>query len=226
MLPKTGIYDALEPKLNAGEVELLDILELQEQLLTLVVRNGRIDHQPGDHDDYANATAGALWLVSGQGNTAVIAEPIVVVAAYNRFEAIGGLTYSRFPSDMVKDNFMELNSMQTSDLSVNKRKTRQPPEAVIVEATFERAVDPLPKKVQAATVRPTAQKVIDPQPEEVIAELEGNLSAARARQTAITAERKAISLAAHMGSPKDRTRLDQLNQRLHQARVNKAMGPS
>ena len=92
MLPKTGIYDALEPKLNAGEVELLDILELQEQLLTLVVRNGRIDHQPGDHDDYANATAGALWLVSGQCNSAVIAEPIVVVAAYNRFEPIGGLT--------------------------------------------------------------------------------------------------------------------------------------
>jgi hypothetical protein len=48
MLPKTGIYDALEPKLNAGEVELLDITELQEQLLTLIVRSGRIDHQPGD----------------------------------------------------------------------------------------------------------------------------------------------------------------------------------
>jgi hypothetical protein len=92
MLPKTGIYDALEPKLNAGEIELLEITELQEQLLTLIVRNGRIDHQPGDHDDYANAAAGALWLVSGQCNSAVIAEPIVVVAGYNRFHAIGGLT--------------------------------------------------------------------------------------------------------------------------------------
>jgi hypothetical protein len=92
MLPKTGIYDALEPKLNAGEIELLDITELQEQLLTLIVRNGRIDHQPGDHDDFANAAAGALWLVSAQCNSAVIAEPIVVVAGYNRFDAIGGLT--------------------------------------------------------------------------------------------------------------------------------------
>jgi hypothetical protein len=92
MLPKTGIYDALEPKLNAGEIELLDIVELQEQLLTLIVRNGRIDHQPGGHDDHANAAAGALWLVSGRGNSAVIAEPIVVVAGYNRFDAIGGLT--------------------------------------------------------------------------------------------------------------------------------------
>src|SRR3984893_12388515 len=91
MLPKTGIYDALEPKLNAGEIELLDITELQEQLLTLIVRNGRIDHQPGDHDDFANAAAGALWLVSAQCNSAVIAEPIVVVAGYNRFNAIGGL---------------------------------------------------------------------------------------------------------------------------------------
>src|SRR5215468_8922479 len=84
MLPKTGIYDALEPKLNAGEVELLDIPELQEQLLTLVIRNGKIDHQPGDHDDYANAAAGALWLVSGQADAAVIGTPIIVVGGYNR----------------------------------------------------------------------------------------------------------------------------------------------
>jgi hypothetical protein len=92
MLPKTGIYDALEPKLNAGEVELLDIPELQEQLLTLIVRSGRIDHQPGDHDDFANAAAGALWLVAGAANAAIIAEPIVVVGGYGRFDGIGGLT--------------------------------------------------------------------------------------------------------------------------------------
>jgi hypothetical protein len=92
MLPKTGIYDALEPKLNAGEVELLDITELQEQLLTLVIRNGRIDHQPGDHDDYANAAAGALWMVAPEADGAVIAEPIVVISGYNRFDPIGGRT--------------------------------------------------------------------------------------------------------------------------------------
>jgi hypothetical protein len=92
MLPKTGIYDALEPKLNAGEVELLDITELQEQLLTLVIRNGKIDHQPGDHDDFANAAAGALWMVAPEADGAVIAEPIVVISGYNRFDAIGGRT--------------------------------------------------------------------------------------------------------------------------------------
>jgi hypothetical protein len=58
---KSEIYDAFEPKLNAGEVELLDDGKLQEQLLTLVIRGGgKIDHQPGDHDDWANAACGAI----------------------------------------------------------------------------------------------------------------------------------------------------------------------
>ena len=61
---KSDIYDAFEPKLNAGEVELLDLAELQEQLLTLVVRGSKIDHQSGDHDDWANAACGALVLAA------------------------------------------------------------------------------------------------------------------------------------------------------------------
>jgi hypothetical protein len=62
---KADLYDAFEPKLNAGEVELLDSPKLQEQLLTLVVgRSGKIDHLAGDHDDYANAAAGALVLAT------------------------------------------------------------------------------------------------------------------------------------------------------------------
>jgi hypothetical protein len=60
---KSDLYDDLEPRLNAGEIELLDVAELQEQLLTLVYRGSKIDHQPGDHDDHANAAAGALLLV-------------------------------------------------------------------------------------------------------------------------------------------------------------------
>jgi phage terminase large subunit-like protein len=63
---KSEIYDAFEPKLNAGEVELLDDGKLQEQLLTLVIRGGKIDHQSGDHDDYANAAAGALVFSSAR----------------------------------------------------------------------------------------------------------------------------------------------------------------
>jgi hypothetical protein len=65
-LSKSELYDAFEPKLNAGEVELLDDGKLQEQLLTLVIRGGKIDHQSGDHDDFANAAVGALLLVAGK----------------------------------------------------------------------------------------------------------------------------------------------------------------
>jgi hypothetical protein len=63
---KAEIYDEFEPRLNAGEVELLDDGKLQEQLLTLVIRGGKIDHQNGDHDDLANAAAGALVLASAR----------------------------------------------------------------------------------------------------------------------------------------------------------------
>lgn len=79
--PKSVIYDAFEPKLNAGEVELLDLGDLQEQLLTLVVKpGGKIDHQAGDHDDWANAAAGALWLAHSANaeQPAPIVAPIVV----------------------------------------------------------------------------------------------------------------------------------------------------
>jgi hypothetical protein len=57
----------LGPPLNAGEIELLDVPKLQEQLLTLVVRGSRIDHQPGDHDDYSNSY---LREICGEGITA------------------------------------------------------------------------------------------------------------------------------------------------------------
>jgi hypothetical protein len=58
------LYEAFEPRLNAGEVELLDIPELNEQLMTLVVRGRSVTHQPGDHDDWSNAACGALNLAA------------------------------------------------------------------------------------------------------------------------------------------------------------------
>jgi hypothetical protein len=66
----TEIYEAFEPRLNAGEVELLDVPELQEQLMCLVIRGSKVDHQSGDHDDFANAACGALGLAAegGQGS--------------------------------------------------------------------------------------------------------------------------------------------------------------
>lgn len=66
-LTKHQLYEALEPKINAGEVELLDLPRLQEQLLGLVVRGKKIDHLPGEHDDWINAAAGALYVAGRSG---------------------------------------------------------------------------------------------------------------------------------------------------------------
>ena len=50
--------------LNACEVELPDLPKLQQQLLGLVWRGRKIDHQQGEHDDWANVVAGAVWSAS------------------------------------------------------------------------------------------------------------------------------------------------------------------
>jgi hypothetical protein len=64
----TEIYESFEPRLNAGEVRLLDEPTLVEQLLTLVVRGAKIGHEPGSHDDFANAACGAINLAVGKGH--------------------------------------------------------------------------------------------------------------------------------------------------------------
>lgn len=72
--PKSTLYEALEPRLNAGQVVLLDVPTLEQQLLGLVWRGGRIDHQAGEHDDYANALAGVVRvLVAGRDAVAAAA---------------------------------------------------------------------------------------------------------------------------------------------------------
>ena len=66
-LTATEIYEAFEPRLNAGEVRLLDEPTLVEQLLTLVVKGAKITHETGSHDDHANAACGAINLAAGAG---------------------------------------------------------------------------------------------------------------------------------------------------------------
>ena len=61
---KSALYEALEPIVNAGGVVLLDVPLLEQQLLGLVWRGGKIDHQHGEHDDFANAVAGVVRLLS------------------------------------------------------------------------------------------------------------------------------------------------------------------
>jgi hypothetical protein len=62
---KSELYRGALPKLNSGQVELLDNKRLTAQLASLerrVSRGGRelIDHPPGGRDDIANAACGAL----------------------------------------------------------------------------------------------------------------------------------------------------------------------
>jgi hypothetical protein len=71
-LTKSQLYEALEPRVNAGEVELPDLPRLQEQLLTLVRRGARIDHQAGDRDDHANAAAGVVHQVLARAKLPLI----------------------------------------------------------------------------------------------------------------------------------------------------------
>lgn len=64
-LSKSEIYRDLLPRLNSGQVDLLDNRRLATQLLGLerrTARGGRdsIDHASGAHDDLANAAAGVL----------------------------------------------------------------------------------------------------------------------------------------------------------------------
>ena len=70
LLTRSELYAALEPLLNSGQVELLDVPLLAQQLIGLIRSSGsgravKIDHPPNEHDDWANAVAGAIHLVKG-----------------------------------------------------------------------------------------------------------------------------------------------------------------
>lgn len=86
-LTKSEIYEQLEPKINAAEVELLDEPVMIDQLLGLVMRGTKIDHLQGEHDDRINAAAGALLLARRR----------VEISAAN-FEVAESLVADEFPS--------------------------------------------------------------------------------------------------------------------------------
>jgi len=66
-LTKHELYEEFEPLLNSRRVQLIDHPRLHEQLLGLVIRGNRIDHQNGEHDDWPNAAAGACVIASKRG---------------------------------------------------------------------------------------------------------------------------------------------------------------
>lgn len=61
-LTRSQIYSAFEPLLNTGEIEMLDMSTLVQQLIGLVRKGIKIDAPSGEHEDHANAAAGALVL--------------------------------------------------------------------------------------------------------------------------------------------------------------------
>ncbi len=66
--PKSDLYRDLLPLVNSGEVDLLDLPVILNQLVGLERRTARggkdsIDHAPGGHDDVANSVAGLLTMV-------------------------------------------------------------------------------------------------------------------------------------------------------------------
>jgi hypothetical protein len=59
---RSQLYSAFEPMLNGGLVEMLDSPKLMQQLVSLIRRGIKIDAPSGEHEDHANAVAGALVL--------------------------------------------------------------------------------------------------------------------------------------------------------------------
>ena len=104
--PKSDIYGALLPLLNAGRAELLDLPRLAAQLVGLerrTARSGRdsIDHAPGGHDDIANAVAGAV--VAADAHKPLVISAAVLAAAakptlYSRTHGRVGLIGARGPT--------------------------------------------------------------------------------------------------------------------------------
>lgn len=91
-LNKSEIYRDFLPRLNSGEVDLLDNPRLTSQLLSLerrTARGGRdsIDHPPGGKDDLANAAAGALVYLSSARHQAPVAQ-------FGTWSTHGGITWA------------------------------------------------------------------------------------------------------------------------------------
>ena len=71
-LPTSKLYEALEPLLNGGRVLLPNVPELEQQLLGLIWRGGKIDHPGGEHDDYACVAAGLVHLLLGEQDVPIM----------------------------------------------------------------------------------------------------------------------------------------------------------
>jgi hypothetical protein len=107
--PKSDLYEAFEPRLNAGEVELLDHPAMIEQAVCLVWRGQRIDHEPGAHDDLINAVAGAVAVMVKPERDFLLDQPLGTVPA-KIFNADGWINQPPTPPVLPKQPMPTLPS--------------------------------------------------------------------------------------------------------------------
>jgi hypothetical protein len=89
---KSDLYRDALPLLNSRKCQLLDIRRLISQLHGLERRTARgrkdsIDHGPGQHDDVANAVAGAIVLASAHVRRLNFHIPVVASRPRGNFDA-------------------------------------------------------------------------------------------------------------------------------------------
>ena len=81
----SDLYEAIEPAINSGEVEFLDVPKLIDQWVSLIWRGNKIDHQGNGHDDYCTSAAGALLGVTERHGPMMVDH-----AAVEKFRAASG----------------------------------------------------------------------------------------------------------------------------------------
>jgi hypothetical protein len=94
---KSQLYEAFEPLLNGNRVVLLDVAAVEQQLLGLGWRGGKIDHANGEHDDWSNAAVGVLVLVTDEAETEISLPPPIIVGGYDPEQPWLGGGYSSDP---------------------------------------------------------------------------------------------------------------------------------
>ena len=129
---KSELYDALEPLLNSHQVVLLDVAELEQQLLGLTWRGGKIDHPAGEHDDYANAVAGVMVGLAGEAD-----EPLFLMGGAAHREYLAA-RQPAVPADAAHVRELVLEMCRLID-------ARQLDEADAVSATIEQIVATAPE---------------------------------------------------------------------------------
>jgi hypothetical protein len=91
---KSDLYQTLLPLLNSGQIDILDNKRLIAQLCSLERRTARggkssIDHPPNQHDDLANAVAGAAATAKRPVREVPIVSPVVVSSGPRDFAGSG-----------------------------------------------------------------------------------------------------------------------------------------